>query len=100
MAKVGAARTIYQMFTSHSGGCGFCESVENQFLEGLTSLWPALARRLFSGSLAFLSACAAKNREPTHHPKHSENALTTNQKLDTLTSVLNPQGLEPSHVSG
>lgn len=43
---------------------------------------------------------AAKNREPTHHPKHSENALTTNQKLDTLTSVLNPQGLEPSHVSG
>lgn len=34
---------------------------------------------------------AAKNREPTHHPKHSENALTTNQKLDTLTSVLNPR---------
>lgn len=54
------------MFTSHSGACGFCELVENQFLEGLTPLWTALARRLLPGSLAFLAAYAAKNREPTH----------------------------------
>lgn len=40
--------------------------MENQFLEGLTPLWTALARRLLPGSLAFLSAYAAKNREPTH----------------------------------
>lgn len=34
------------------------------FWEGSPSLWTALARRLLFGSLVFLSACAAKNREP------------------------------------
>ena len=64
-AKVGAARTIYQRFTSHSRACGFCELVENQFLEGLTSLWTALARRLPCWFASIFIGCAAKNREPT-----------------------------------
>jgi len=54
------------MFTSHSGACGFCELVENQFLEGLTPLWTALARRLPCWFASIFNGYAAKNREPTH----------------------------------
>ena len=62
MAKVAAARTIYQSFTSHSGACGFCELVENQFLEGL-AMDCASAQAAF-GSLAFLSATPLKTANP------------------------------------
>ena len=61
------------------------------FWEGSPSLWTALARRLPFWFASIFIGYAAKNREPTHRPKHFENALTTNQKLDTLTSVLDPR---------
>lgn len=61
MAKVGAARTIIQRFTSHSGACEFCELVENHFWKGS---WTALARRLFFWFASIFIGYAAKNREP------------------------------------